>query len=242
MEWGEVNVANFRESNTSQPCHRFLLCYHPLMPHGERIAEFLLSIGAVKLSPSKPFTWVSGIKSPIYCDNRMIYSHPDARDFIVNALASRVKTLHVEPDVIAGTATAAIGWAALVADRLGLPFVYVRAQAKEHGAKKRIEGDLKPEKHVVVIEDLISTGGSSVSTVSALREEGKATVSDIVSIFTYEFLSSLDHAQIERIALHPLSSISTLLKVALREGRVSEEEATMVEKFIEEPTEWGKNI
>ncbi len=212
------------------------------MPHGERIAEFLLSIGAVKLSPSQPFTWVSGIKSPIYCDNRMIYSHPDARDYIVNALASRVRTLHVEPDAVAGTATAAIGWAALVADRLKLPFVYVRAQAKDHGAKKRIEGDLKPEKHIVVIEDLISTGGSSVSTVSALREEGRGTVSDIVSIFTYEFLASLDSAQMQKVALHPLSSISVLLKVALTQGRITEEEARMVEKFIEEPAEWGKQI
>ncbi|MEK7218811.1 MAG: orotate phosphoribosyltransferase, partial [Patescibacteria group bacterium] len=104
------------------------------MPHGERIAQFLLSIGAVKLRPREPFTWVSGIKSPIYCDNRMIYSHPDARDFIVQALAARVKGLHVPADVIAGTATAAIGWAALVADRMELPFVYVRAKAKDYGA------------------------------------------------------------------------------------------------------------
>ena len=138
------------------------------MPNAERIAEFLLNLGAVRLSPSEPFTWTSGIKSPIYCDNRMLYSHPDARSFIVDALVSRVKTLHVTPDVIAGTATAAIGWAALVADRLDLPFVYVRAKAKEHGAKKRIEGDMKPGKHIVVVEDLISTGGSSISPAEAL--------------------------------------------------------------------------
>src|SRR3989338_6077862 len=125
------------------------------MPHGDRIADFLLSIGAVRLSPSEPFTWTSGIKSPIYCDNRMMYSHPDARTFIVDALVSRVKALHVEPDVVAGTATAAIGWAALVADRLDLPFIYVRAKAKEHGAKKRIEGDMNPGKHIVVVEDPI---------------------------------------------------------------------------------------
>src|SRR3990167_7306646 len=162
------------------------------MPNGERIAEFLLSIGAVKLSPREPFTWTSGIKSPIYCDNRMIYSHPEARDVVVNALKERVHTLHVPPDVIAGTATAAIGWAALVADRMKLPFVYVRAKAKEHGAKKRIEGDLRPGKHVVVVEDLISTGGSSISTVQALREEGQATVSDVVAIFTYEFLAATE--------------------------------------------------
>src|SRR3989344_6825190 len=138
------------------------------MPHGKRIAELLVDIGAVRLSVDPPFTWTSGIKSPIYCDNRMIYSHPDARNFVVDALVSRIKTLHINPDCVAGTATAAIGWAALVADRLDLPFVYVRPKAKEHGGKKRIEGDLKPGKHVVVVEDLISTGGSSISTVDAL--------------------------------------------------------------------------
>ncbi|MDD4319537.1 MAG: orotate phosphoribosyltransferase [Candidatus Peribacteraceae bacterium] len=211
------------------------------MPHGDRIAEFLLSIGAVRLSPNAPFTWASGIKSPIYCDNRMIYSHPDARDYIVNALIARVKALHVPPDVIAGTATAAIGWAALVADRMKLPFVYVRSKAKEHGAKKRIEGDLKPEKDVVVIEDLISTGGSSISTVEALREEGKATVTDVVSIFTYEFSAAQENAVCNRIKFHPLATISILLDVAVAEARITEEEAEMVRRFTEEPDEWGKH-
>jgi orotate phosphoribosyltransferase len=208
------------------------------MPHGERIAEFLLSIGAVQLSPSNPFTWASGIRSPIYCDNRMIYSHPDARDFIVSALASRVKCLHVAPDVIAGTATAAIGWGALVADRLKLPFIYVRAAAKDHGKKKRIEGDLKPHKHVVVVEDLISTGGSSMSTVEGLRDEGKGTVSDIVSIFSYEFLAAREVAQVNKVALHPLTTISTLVNVALEQGRISDKEADMVLRFVEDPQEW----
>jgi orotate phosphoribosyltransferase len=212
------------------------------MPHGERIAEFLLSIGAVQLNPRNPFTWASGIKSPIYCDNRMIYSHPDARDFIVNALASRVRALHVEPDVIAGTATAAIGWGALVADRLRLPFVYVRSSAKDHGKKKRIEGDLKPGKDVVIIEDLISTGGSSISTVEALREEGKATVGDIVSIFSYNFLAAAENAQCNTVRFHPLTTISTLLQVALNEDRITKEEADMVREFTEDPQEWAKTL
>ncbi len=211
------------------------------MPHGDRIAEFLLSIGAVRLSPNEPFTWTSGIKSPIYCDNRMIYSHPEARTFVVQALASRVKALHVPPDVVAGTATAAIGWAALVADRLNLPFVYVRAKAKEHGAKKRIEGDLrKAGQHVVVVEDLISTGGSSLSTVEALRDEGKAIVTDIVSIFTYEFESATDSAQENSIQLHPLTSITSLVKIALGQGRITEQDAKMIAAFAKEPQEWGK--
>ncbi len=210
------------------------------MPHGQRIAEFLLSIGAVRLSPREPFTWTSGIKSPIYCDNRMIYSHPDARDFVVSALVARVKSLHVPPDVIAGTATAAIGWAALVADRMHLPFVYVRAKAKEHGAKKRIEGDLREGKHVAVVEDLISTGGSSVSTVEALREEGKATVSDIVSIFTYEFESALEKSQEASVRIHPLTTISILTQVAVAQNRIMQAEAAMVMDFVKDPENWQK--
>ena len=112
------------------------------MPHGTRIAELLINCGAVRLSINPPFTWTSGIKSPIYCDNRLLYGHPDARKFVVDALVSRVRNLHIPPDAIAGTATAAIGWAALVADRMDLPFVYVRSKPKEHGMGKRIEGHL----------------------------------------------------------------------------------------------------
>lgn len=211
------------------------------MPHGDRIAEYLLSIGAVRLSPNEPFTWTSGIKSPIYCDNRMIYSHPEARTFFVQALASRVKSLHVPPDEIAGTATAAIGWAALVSDRLHLPFVYIRAKAKEHGAKKRIEGDLKPEKHVVVVEDLISTGGSSLSTVEALREEGKAIVTDVVAIFSYEFEAATESASENGVRLHPLTTITSLVKVALAEGRISSADVKMITAFAKDPEGWGKH-
>ena len=210
------------------------------MPHGKRIAEFLLNLGAVRLSPREPFTWTSGIKSPIYCDNRMIYSHPEARDVVVNALKERVHTLHVPPDVIAGTATAAIGWAAIVADRMKLPFVYVRAKAKEHGAKKRIEGDLKPEQHVVVIEDLISTGGSSISTVEALRTEGQATVTDVVAIFSYELLAGLESAQLARVRLHPLSTISDLVEVAIEQGRIQESDRQLIEDFAKNPERWGR--
>ncbi|MDD5103501.1 MAG: orotate phosphoribosyltransferase [Candidatus Peribacteraceae bacterium] len=208
------------------------------MPHGQRIAELLLNIGAVKLSVDPPFTWVSGIKSPVYCDNRMLYSHPDARKFVVDAFISRVSALTVPPDVIAGTATAAIGWAALVADRLHLPFVYVRAKAKDHGTKKLIEGDLKPEKHVVLIEDLLSTGGSAVSSVEALRVEGKATVTDVVAIFSYELLEAIEKAQITQVHLHPLSTFSILLDVASAQGRISEEDIETARHFIRDPENW----
>ncbi len=212
------------------------------MPHGLRIAEYLLTIEAVKLSPDKPFLWTSGIKSPIYCDNRMIYSHPDARDFVVAALSNRVKNLHIPADVIAGTATAAIGWGALVADRLKLPFVYVRAQAKEHGAKKRIEGDLKPGRHVVLIEDLISTAKSSLSSVEALRDEGRCIVTDIVSIFSYELLPALEKARELHIKLHPLATISLLIEVALVQDLITEEQAKIVSDFSRDPEGWaGRN-
>lgn len=209
------------------------------MPHGTRIAEYLLSIGAVKLAVEKPFTWTSGIKSPIYCDNRMIYSYPEAREFVVAALANRVKNLHIPADVIAGTATAAIGWAALVADRLKLPFVYVRSKAKEYGAKKRIEGDLKPGKHVVVIEDLISTAGSSVSTVDALRTEGQAIVTDVVAIFSYEMVEGIEKARATKVHLHPLSTISTLADVAVEREEITDDEARLLSDFTRDPAGWA---
>jgi orotate phosphoribosyltransferase len=210
------------------------------MPHGQRIAEYLLSIEAVRLSLNPPFTWTSGLKSPIYCDNRMIYSHPEARDFVVNALAGRIRNLHIPADVIAGTATAAIGWGALVADRLKLPFVYVRSQAKEHGAKKRIEGDLKPQQHIVVVEDLISTAKSSASTVEALRGEGAGYVTDIVSIFSYELASSIEKAREMKVRLHPLTTLSMLLEVAVGQDKIQEEDRTMIEDFSKDPENWGK--
>jgi orotate phosphoribosyltransferase len=208
------------------------------MPNDTRIAEFLLNIGAVRLAVHDPFTWTSGIKSPIYCDNRMVYSHPEARDFIVDALVSQVKSLHVQPDVIAGTATAAIGWAALVADRMHLPFVYVRHKAKEYGAGKLIEGDMQEGKHVVVVEDLISTGGSAVRTVDILRTEGKAIVTDVVAIFTYDFESARQKALEAKTQLHPLSNIDTLLEVALDQDRLMDEEADLVRDFAKDPEHW----
>ena len=208
------------------------------MPHAQRIAEFLLDIGAVKLNVAEPFTWTSGIRSPMYCDNRMLYSHPAARRYVVDALCQRVRNIHIPPDVIAGTATAAIGWAALVADRLELPFVYVRSQAKGHGMGKRIEGDLAAEKHVVVVEDLLSTGGSAASTVEALRGEGKAVVTDVVSIFSYEFTSAREKANELQLHFHPLSTITALVDVAVEEGRITADDAAEIARFIRDPEHW----
>ena len=226
----------------SRHCQFFVLHYHSSMPYAPRIAEYLLTIGAVRLSVEKPFVWTSGLKAPMYCDNRMIYSHPDARDFVVTALVHRVKSLHIEADVITGTATAAIGWAALVADRLKLPLVYVRSKPKEHGAKKLIEGDLKPGSHVVVIEDLISTAKSSALTVDALRDEGKCLVTDIVSIFSYELLSGLEKARELRIRLHPLCDLTSLLDVAEKREQILPEDAEIIADFCRDPEGWaGRN-
>lgn len=208
------------------------------MPHGEHIAELLLDIGAVKLSVDPPFTWTSGLKAPIYCDNRMLLSHPDVRDFVVKALSDRVRLLHCEPDVVAGTATAAIGWAALVADRLRLPFVYVRKKSKEHGLQKRIEGDLRPEKHIVVIEDLISTGGSAIDTVTALREEGKGIVTDVVAIFSYGLLAAQEKAQELGVTWHPITDLTTLLKVAVEQGFLEKPDMKRIVEFAKDPERW----
>lgn len=208
------------------------------MPHSQRIAEFLLDIGAVRLSVDPPFTWTSGLKAPLYCDNRMVLSHPEARSLIAQALTDRVKHLHIPPDIVAGTATAGIPWAALVADRLQLPLVYVRPKAKEHGTQKQIEGDLKPDQHIVVVEDLISTGGSALSTVEVLRGEGKGVVTDVVAIFSYELPVSREKAQEGGVRLHPLATLTTLLTIAALQGRVSQEEHDRITAFAKNPEGW----
>ncbi|MBU0766821.1 orotate phosphoribosyltransferase [Patescibacteria group bacterium] len=211
------------------------------MPNGKRIAELLINIGAVKLSIDPPFTLTSGIKSPIYCDTRMMYSHPDAREFVVNALTDRVRNLHIEPDVIAGTATAAIGWAALVAYKLNLPFVYVRAKAKGHGTKQMVEGDLPKHKDVVLIEDMFSTAGSAMVSVDALREEGDANVTDVVAIYTHEFPSSLENAQKHSVKLHPLCNLTTLFEVAVEQGRLTADDVGIAADFARDPQNWHAN-
>ncbi len=209
------------------------------MPHGKRIAEYLLSIEAVKFSLTPPFTWTTGLKSPIYCDNRMIYGHPEARAFVVDALVQRVKALHIEPDAIAGTATAAIGWAALIAEKMHLPFAYVRSKPKEHGAKKRIEGGLKSNIDVVLIEDLISTGSSSISSVHALRDEGGCRVADIVSIFSYGLSASLEAAEEARVRIHSLTSLDTIITVASAMNILSDDQVKEIRAFAKDPTMWS---
>jgi len=208
------------------------------MPHSRRIAELLINIGAIKLSVDPPFTLVSGIKSPIYCDVRMLYGHPEARNFIVKALVERVRALHVQPDVIAGTATAAIGWAALVADRMDLPFVFVRSKAKDHGTKQLIEGDLKQGRDIVLIEDMFSTAGSAMASVEALRSEGECTVRDVLAVYTHEFHSSVENAQKHDVTLHPLCTLGEVLNVAVEFGELEKDVTSSVLSFSKDPKHW----
>lgn len=204
----------------------------------KKTAEFLLQIKAIKLQPSNPFTWASGWKSPIYCDNRKTLSFPEVRTYIAASFASMVKELYPEAQLIAGVATGAIAHGALAADKLGLPFIYVRSGAKEHGLGNQIEGYFEPGQKVVVIEDLISTGGSSLSAVKALREAG-CEVLGMVAIFTYEFKKATDGFAAENCKLNTLSNYSTLVETAVSTGYIGQAEVDTLKKWRVNPAEWG---
>ncbi len=183
------------------------------------VARALLSIKAVFLSPDDPFTWASGIKSPIYCDNRLTLSYPEVRTLIDEAIAAKVAALYPEAQMLMGTSTAGIAHAAIAADRLGLPMGYVRGSAKDHGRKNQIEGHLEAGEKVVVIEDLISTGGSVLDCVNPLREAG-ADVLGVVSIFTYGMQKGLDRLAAADVVNTSLSNLDVLVKVAADEERL----------------------
>ena len=193
------------------------------------IAKELLSIGAVFLRPEEPFTWASGIKSPIYCDNRLTLSAPAVREQVENGLASLVREYWPECEMLMGTSTAGIAHAAITATILNLPMGYVRSEAKSHGRNNRIEGRMGKGAKVVVVEDLISTGGSALDVVEALREEG-AEVLGIVSIFTYGMKKGLDRMAAAGVVNHSLSNLDTLVEVAAEEGYIAPE---WKEKIIE---------
>ncbi|WP_339249601.1 orotate phosphoribosyltransferase [Sporosarcina sp. FSL W8-0480] len=191
----------------------------------KEIAEILLNIGAVELSPEDPFTWASGIQSPIYCDNRLTMSDPVGRKQIAEGLAGLIKEHYPETTLIAGTATAGIPHAAWVADILGFPMVYIRSKAKGHGRSRQIEGKVKPEDKAIIIEDLISTGGSSLNAVEALRSEN-VEVTGVVSIFTYE-LESADSAFEEAgLTYQSLTNFGALIEVAKDAGSINEASIT----------------
>jgi orotate phosphoribosyltransferase len=201
-------------------------------------AEFLLQIKAIKLQPSNPFTWASGWKSPIYCDNRKTLSFPEVRSFIRDSFAAKVKELYPSAELIAGVATGAIAHGALAADKLGLPFVYVRSGAKEHGLGNQIEGYFEPGQKVVVIEDLISTGGSSLNAVKALRDAG-CEVLGMVAIFTYEFKKATDAFAAENCALDTLSNYSVLVETAVKTGYIGQAEVETLKKWRVDPSVWA---
>lgn len=206
------------------------------MDTSRKVAEQLLSIGAVFLRPDNPFTWASGIKSPIYCDNRLILSYPEARTVVEQAIADTVAELYPEAEVLMGTSTAGIAHAAIAAAILGKPMGYVRASAKDHGRTNRIEGKLEKGQKVVVIEDLISTGGSCIEVVDALREEG-AEVLGIVSIFTYGLKKGLERLAAANVENHSLSNFDVLAEVAAEKGYIKSEDIAKLLAFRANPSD-----
>jgi orotate phosphoribosyltransferase len=203
-------------------------------------AEKLLKIKAVKLQPSNPFTWASGWKSPIYCDNRKLMSYPSIRNFIKIQFARIILEKYPQVDAIAGVATGAIAPGALVADLLGLPFVYIRSTPKDHGLENLIEGDLKPNQKVVVVEDLVSTGGSSLKAVEAIRRDG-SDVLGMVAIFTYGFPIAQKSMKEARVELTTLCDYDAILDEALRTDYIDQAELKILQDWRKEPEKWGGN-
>lgn len=202
----------------------------------EKIASALLSIGAVFLRPEQPFTWASGIKSPIYCDNRLTLSAPKVRTLVEQSLAETVRKYYPACEMLMGTSTAGIAHAAITAEIMGLPMGYVRGAAKDHGRANRIEGRMEKGCKVVVIEDLISTAGSVIEVVEALREEG-AEVLGVVSIFTYGMQTGLDRLAAVGVENHSLSNLDALVEVAAREGRIAPEWKERILAFRANPSD-----
>ncbi len=205
----------------------------------KKTAELLLQINAIKLTPENPFTWASGWKSPIYCDNRIILSYPSIRNYVREKMGKQVESIYGKPDVIAGVATGAIGIGVLVAEFLGLPFVYVRPEIKSHGRQNQIEGQLEPNQSVVVIEDLISTGKSSLNAVDALQNHG-AKVKGMLAIFTYGFDIATENFKKNNIELHTLSDYDHLAQLALETSYIKEEEHNTLMEWRKNPSLWKK--
>ena len=204
-----------------------------------KVAEFLLQIKAIKLQPNKPFTWASGWKSPIYCDNRVTQSYPKIRTYIRQQFVALINEQFGKPDVIAGVATGGIAPGVLVAEEMGLPFVYIRSEAKKHGLTNMIEGVLEKGQSVVIIEDLISTGGSSLKACDAIREAG-CEVKGMAAIFTYGFKVATDNFKKKKCKLVTLSNYDTLIKQALLSNYITENDLKSLTDWREEPSEWKK--
>lgn len=206
-----------------------------------KVAEFLLQIKAIKLQPNNPFTWASGWKSPIYCDNRITLSHPSVRTYIRQKLAQLIQEEYGAVDVIAGVATAGIPQGVLVAQELGLPFIYVRSKAKEHGTGSLIEGEIVEGQRVVVIEDLISTGKSSLQAVEALRAAG-LSVAGLVAIFTYGFDQAEENFAAAKCRYSTLSDYKVLINYAVENSFIAQSDMDLLSKWRHNPAEWGKEL
>tara|TARA_B100001248_G_C27393328_1_gene463770 strand:- start:724 stop:1371 length:648 start_codon:yes stop_codon:yes gene_type:complete len=201
-------------------------------------AEILLKLKAIKLNPSDPFIWASGLKSPIYCDNRILLSDPKSRNIIANYFSDIIKNKYDDVQVIAGVATGGIGIGVLVAQKLNLPFIYVRPEAKKHGRKNQIEGKISANQKIVVIEDLISTGKSSLNAVKALRESN-LEVMGMVAIFTYGFNKSIENFEKNKIDLDTLCDYNELIKKATEIKYVSKKDSETLKKWNEDPENWN---
>lgn len=203
------------------------------------VTRRLLEINTIKIQPENPFTWASGWKSPIYCDNRKTLSYPDTRAYIRDCFVDMIKEKYPEAEVIAGVATGAIAIGALVADKLDLPFIYVRSSPKGHGLENLIEGDLKPLQKVVVVEDLVSTGISSLKAAEAVNNFG-GDVIGMVAIFTYNFPLAKDNFKKAGIELTSLSRYQILIELSLEMGEISKDQVESLMEWREDPANWGK--
>ncbi|AIG29562.1 orotate phosphoribosyltransferase [Flavobacterium psychrophilum] len=203
-----------------------------------KTAELLLQINAIKLNSENPFTWASGWKSPIYCDNRVILSFPAIRNYIRDEFSKNIEKQFGKPDVIAGVATGAIGIGILVAESLGLPFVYVRPEAKKHGRLNQVEGFLQKGQNVIVVEDLISTGNSSLLAVEALRNEG-ANVKGMAAVFSYGFQVATDNFANAKVDLFTLSNYESLLELAVAKEYITKKEQNLLQEWRKNPSEWN---
>lgn len=206
-----------------------------------KTAELLLQINAIKLNSKNPFSWASGWKSPIYCDNRIILSFPAIRNYIRDEFAKNIEKQFGKPDVIAGVATGAIGIGVLVAEDLGLPFVYVRPEPKKHGRMNQVEGFLQKGQNVVVVEDLISTGNSSLLAVEALRNEG-ANVKGMAAIFSYGFEVAEENFKNANVDLYTLSNYENLLDLAVAKEYITEAEQDTLKEWRKNPSEWNVEV
>ena len=203
-----------------------------------KTAEYLLQINAIKLSPKNPFTWASGWQSPIYCDNRITLSYPEIRQYLAQAIAAQIQALYGTNVIIAGVATGAIGIGMLVAHEMGLPFVYVRPESKKHGRQNQIEGHLDKNTPVVVVEDLISTGKSSLNAVAALRS-AEANVLGMIALFTYGFAAASTNFERASVPLHTLSDYPTLIETAQHNNAIDASELGMLQQWREKPDSWS---